>query len=65
MAENLEELIYGIGHMLEAMRLEMRATSRRRDGDAKDALYYENKADAESALAAPAINNPLDRKEGG
>ena len=58
-----EEIAYGLGRQLEALRLEMRAVSRRRGGDDNDANYYEIKADGLAAEAESALGNPLRSSE--
>ena len=59
----VDSTTFVLGYMLEALRLEIRAASRRRDGDDAMADYYEGCADSAASLASPAFENPLIRKE--
>ena len=54
-----EEQMYGLGCQLEALRLEMRAYSRRRDGDGGDGGYYEHKADGMAEKGHMALSHPV------
>ena len=60
----MEEFIYALGHSLEALRLEIRASScRHNDPHGDYTSQLEDMADAEAAIARPAYENPLNRKE--
>ncbi|KKL12626.1 hypothetical protein LCGC14_2533840 [marine sediment metagenome] len=58
-----EEQMYGLGCMLEALRLEIRAISRRRDGDGGDAAQYESKADDMAQKGGMALSHPVPSSE--
>lgn len=58
-----EELVYGLGRQLEALRLEIRAASRRRSEDNDEANHYEIKADDLAAEAESALGSPLRSSE--
>ncbi len=58
MEGRMEELMYGLGCQLEALRLELRAASRRGGGDADDANHYEYKADDIAEEAHRALGHP-------
>ena len=50
----VDSTTYVLGYMLEALRLEIRAASRRRDSDVRrfeEASYYEGCADSAASLA--------------
>ncbi|KKN19780.1 hypothetical protein LCGC14_0942290 [marine sediment metagenome] len=53
-----EELAYGLGCQLEALRLEIRAASRRRHDDPGDALHYERRADSMAEKGHMALTHP-------
>lgn len=54
-----EEIARGMGLQLEALRLEIRAASRRRGGDGDEAGFYEVKADGYAVAAEAALGSPL------
>ncbi|KKM73050.1 hypothetical protein LCGC14_1414390 [marine sediment metagenome] len=56
-----EEQMYGLGCMLEALRLEIRAMSRRRDGG--EAAYYEYKADGMAEKGHMSLSHPVPSSE--
>lgn len=58
-----EEIAYGLGCQLEALRLEIRAATRRRIGDNGDANHYEGKADDLAVKAEMALSNPIRSSE--
>ncbi len=58
-----EEQMYGLGCMLEALRLEIRAISRRRDGDGGDAAHYEYKADGMAEKGHMSLSHPVPSSE--
>ncbi|KKN17571.1 hypothetical protein LCGC14_0964370 [marine sediment metagenome] len=58
-----EEIAYGLGRQIEALRLEIRAASRRRGGDDGDGNYYEIRADSAAAQAESALGKPIRSSE--
>ncbi len=58
-----EEVAYGLGRQLEALRLEIRAAARRRMNDHGDAGHYEYKADQAALEAESALGNPIRSSE--
>ena len=64
MEEQMEELMYGIGLQLEALRLEMRAASHRQRGNDDDAAaHLEVRADVLAAEAGSSLANPIRSSE--